>query len=730
MQKNPVNRDPEKISPAISEANAPAAAPTPPLARREPVEHILHGDRRVDQYDWLRHKGSPEVLAYLEAENAYTAVVLKPTQDFQEKLYQEMLGRILETDLSVPYCLRGYLYFSKTVEGKQYPYHYRRRDPLRPRAQDGVREAEPVREELLLDLNELAEGYSFLGLDAFEISDDSRWLAFSTDTTGFRQYTLYLKDLRTGETLPGHFERVASVAWAADNQTLFYTIENEFTKRPYRLYRHVLGSSHPDALLYEETDERFRVKIARTRSGGYLLATSASHTASEVRFLRAADPFAPFRLIAPRQDNHEYYADHHPGPLPGFGEELFFIRTNSAGRTFRLVAAPVRQPAPEYWRETVPSRPEVMLASAEAFQDQLVLLEREGGLPHLRIVDLRADAENALASSHRIEFAEPAYHASLGDNPEFDVSHVRFQYHSFVTPRSVFDYDVRTRERVLRKQQPVLGGYDPSEYVSGRLDATSSDGTRIPISLVYRRDTPLDGAAPLLLYGYGSYGISVPVSFNSNRLSLLDRGVIYAVAHVRGGGELGKPWHDAGRMKQKQNTFSDFIAAARHLIAERYTSSQKLAIQGGSAGGLLLGAVSNQRPDLFRVVLSQVPFVDVLNTMLDAGLPLTVGEYEEWGNPQISEEYFCIKEYCPYTNLERKAYPAMLLKTALNDSQVMYWEPAKYVAKLRSLKTDSNPLLLKINMGAGHGGASGRYDYLREIAVDYAFLLTQLGIRD
>jgi oligopeptidase B len=738
-----VNPDSKKISPAISEENAPEAAPTPPLARREPLEHILHGDRRVDHYDWLRHKRSPEVLAYLEAENAYTDVVLQRSLDFQEKLYQEMLGRILETDLSVPYRLRGYLYFTKTVEGKQYPYHYRRRDPIRTIAQGGVRKAlrvspaapsgeprEPAPEELLLDLNQLSEGHSFFGLDAFEISDDNHWLAYSTDATGFRQYTLYLKDLWTGATLPERSERVGSVAWAADNQTLFYTIEDAITKRSYRLYRHVLGSSDPDPLLYEETDERFHLEIKRTRSGGYLLLTSASHTASEVRFLRAADPFGQFRLITAREDNHEYYADHHPGPLPGFGEELFFIRTNSGGRTFRLVAARVAEPGPEYWREAIPSRPDVMLASAQAFKDHLVLLEREGGLPNLRVVNLRADDENVLASSHRIAFTEPAYNASLGDNPEFDVSHVRFVYDSLVTARSVFDYDVRTGERVLRKQQPVLGGYDPSRYVCERLAATASDGTRIPISIVYRRDTPLNGAAPLLLYGYGSYGISVPVNFNSNRLSLLDRGVIYALAHVRGGGELGKPWHDAGRMRKKQNTFSDFIAAAEHLIAERYTSREKLAIQGGSAGGLLMGAVTNQRPDLFRAVLSQVPFVDVLNTMLDAGLPLTVGEYEEWGNPQIVEDYLRIKKYCPYTNLERKAYPAMLLKTALHDSQVMYWEPAKYVAKLRTLKTDSNPLLLKINMGAGHGGASGRYDYLREMALDYAFLLTQLGIRD
>lgn len=392
------------------------------------------------------------------------------------------------------------------------------------------------------------------------------------------------------------------------------------------------------------------------------------------------------------------------------------------------MTAPADRPSRETWREIIPNRPEVMLCAAHAFKTHLVLFEREDGLPYLRIVDLTSGFPNAFAASHRIEFTEPAYHASFGENLEFDAGHVRFQFESFITPRSVFDYGVQSRERILRKQQPVLGGYDSSQYVSERLHATASDGARIPISIAYRRDTPRDGSAPLLLYGYGSYGISVPVNFSSNRPSLLNRGVIYAVAHIRGGGELGKPWHDAGRMKHKQNTFTDFIAAAEHLIARGYTTSNKLAIEGGSAGGLLLGAVTNLRPDLFRIVISHVPFVDVLSTMLDASLPLTVGEYEEWGNPQIADDYFCMKSYCPYTNLERKAYPAMLVKTGLNDSQVMYWEPAKYVAKLRTLKTDSNPPLLKTNMGAGHGGASGRYDYLREIAFDYAFLLAQLGM--
>ena len=698
-----------------------SGTPEPPVARRQPVEHVVHGDRLVDQYAWLRDKSNPEVIAYLDAENAYTDAVLRDTERFQEKLYQEMLGRILQTDLSVPYRLRGYLYFTRTEEGKQYPLHYRKRD------------AEGATEELLLDLNALAAGHSFLSLGSFAVSDDNSLLAYSLDTTGFRQYTLHIKDLRNGQTLTERMERVTSAAWAADNRTLFYTVEDETTKRSYRLYRHVLGAREPDALLYEEADERFRVDVERTRSGAFLLLTIASHTASEVRFLAATQPNADFRLIAPREDEHEYYVYHHPGTDDGRSGGIFYIRTNSGGRTFRLVTAAVDHPLRDAWREFIPNRPDVMLASAQAFASHLVLYEREGGLPYLRIVPLgaggRGRESDALASSRRIEFAEPVYNASPGANPEFVTDYLRFQYESFITPRSVFDYDLRSGEQILRKQQPVLGGYDPAQYVSERLHAAAQDGTRIPLSVVYRRDTPRDASAPLLLYGYGSYGISVPVSFSSNRLSLLDRGVIYAIAHVRGGGELGKPWHDAGRMHKKRNTFTDFIASAERLIDLRYTSSDRLLIEGGSAGGLLMGAVANMRPDLFRLVISHVPFVDVINTMLDASLPLTVGEYEEWGNPQIAEDYLYMKSYDPYSNLERKAYPTMLVKTSLNDSQVMYWEPAKYVAKLRTLKTDANPLLLKINMGAGHGGASGRYDYLREIALDYAFLLTQLGIR-
>jgi oligopeptidase B len=717
-----------------------------PTAAREPVEHVIHGDRRVDHYAWLKNRKDSRVREYLEAENAYTDAMMRSTEGFREKLYQEMLGRIQQTDLSVPYRLRGYLYYTRTEEGKQYPTYCRGKEGL-GEAQAVIGERE---EEVLLDLNEMAKEHTFLGLGMFEVSEDNNLLAYATDTTGYRQYTLEVKDLRTGRLWSsareggrvglgqdpprgaGTFraERVTSAAWASDNRALFYVTEDAVTKRSNRLWRHLAGQDAPDQLLYEEKDERFRMDVEKSRSSAYLFLVINSHTASEIRYLRADRPDGVFQLVADREEGHEYYVDHHPGSAPDPTGGIFFIRTNSGGRTYRLMTAPAVDPARPHWHEVLANRPDVMLSGVEAFRTHLVLLEREDGLPYLRIVDLTREAPSALAASKRIEFAEPAYHATMGTNPEFDAGSVRYQYESFVTPRSVYDYDVKTGEKTLQKQQPVLGGYDPSKYVSERLHATAKDGTQIPLSVVRRRDTLPDGSAPLLLYGYGSYGFSVPVAFSSNRLSLLDRGVMFAVAHVRGGGELGKPWHDAGRMQNKMHTFTDFIASAESLIARRYTSPKKLAIEGGSAGGLLMGAVTNLRTELFQTVVSHVPFVDVLNTMLDPSMPLTVGEYEEWGNPQVADEYFWMKQYCPYTNLARKAYPRMLVKTALNDSQVMYWEPAKYVAKLRTLKTDGNVLLLKTNMGAGHGGASGRYDYLREIAFDYAFLLGELGIAE
>jgi protease II len=779
-----------------------------PLAVREPVEHVIHGDRRVDHYAWMKDKKDPRVVAYLEAENAYADGEMKSTEGFQEKLYQEMLGRILQTDLSVPYSLRGYSYYTRTEEGKQYPIYCRKRA-----TSDQISDIRNQEEEVLVDLNELAVGHTYMGLAILEVSDDNHLLAYGTDTTGFRQYVLEVKDLRTGEMIPFRAERVTSAAWAMDNRTLFYVTEDEVTKRSNQLWRHEFGAQFRrregqetdnaetqsalsgaeeeagggdladlgrrspaplrgeggleagatrlgggetqeaearsqdgadmgrsnaaplqgetrDELIYEEKDERFRIDVERSRSGAYLFLECNSHTTSEIRYLRADSPFSGFQVVAEREDEHEYYLDHHPGSAEDEAGGIFFIRTNSGGRTYRLVTAPVEDPARTRWHEVIANRPGVMLAGLEAFRTHLVLTEREDGLPHLRIVDLTREAASALAASRRLDFAEPAYHATLGMNPEFDSEMVRFQYESMVTPRSVYDYDVRTGERILKKQQPVLGDFVMANYVSERLHAKAADGTLVPVSLVRRKETARDGNAPLLLYGYGSYGLAMPVTFSSNRLSLLDRGMVYAIAHVRGGGELGKPWHDAGRMHQKMNTFTDFISCAEHLIAGRYTSAERLVIEGGSAGGLLTGAVANMRAELFHVVVSHVPFVDVLNTMLDPSLPLTVGEYEEWGNPQLADDYFYMKQYCPYTNVERKNYPRMLVKTAWNDSQVMYWEAAKYVAKLRAMKTDENVLLLKTNMGAGHGGPSGRYDFLREIAFDYAFLLGELGIRE
>jgi oligopeptidase B len=547
------------------------------------------------------------------------------------------------------------------------------------------------------------------------VSDDGKRLAFSLDTTGFRQYTMHVKDLATGEWGPERVGRTGSIVWSADPSVLYYTVEDD-AKRQYRLYRHRLGAPHSsDELLYEEKDEHFSIGARRSLSKAYILMTSSSHTASEVYYLAADDPAGAFRLVAPREKDHEYYVEHHG--------DRFFIRTNKDAPNFRLVSAPVTDPRPANWTEVIPHRQGVMLEGMTCFANHYVLAEREGGLPQLRITDFRTGA------THRIAFPEPVYTAGSSTNAEYETTTYRYAYQSMVTPSSIYDYDMETRTSTLLKRTEVLGGYDPANYQSEQAWATASDGTRIPISMVYRKGLKRDGSAPMLLYGYGSYGNNTNPTFSSNRVSLLDRGVVFAIAHVRGGGEMGKIWHEQGRMMHKKNTFTDFIACAQGLIAQKYTASDRLVINGGSAGGLLMGAVVNMRPDLFKAVVAEVPFVDVVNTMSDASLPLTVGEYEEWGNPQIKAEYDYIKTYCPYTNTGARAYPAMLVKTSLNDSQVMYWEPAKWVAKLRALKTDRNPLFFKINMGAGHGGSSGRYDALHETAFNYAFILSQFAIR-
>ena len=683
-------------------AAAPAGAqgpPSPPVAERRAHVDTLFGDVRPDDYFWMRQKTDPAVRANLEAENAYADAVLAPLAPLRETLYREMLGRIRQTDLSVPYRDGGYWYYTRTEEGRQYPIYCRKRGSL------------DAAEEILLDLNRLAEGQTFMGLGAFAVSDDGNLLAYSIDSTGFRQYALFVKDLRTGQVLPDRAARTGSVAWAADNRTLFYTVEDA-AKRQYRLHRHTLGGS--DTLLFEERDERFRVGVWRTRSDAFLVLNVGSLTTSESWVLPADQPLGTFRLVAPRRQDREYDLDHRG--------DLFYIRVNDTGRNFRVVTAPVADPREENWREIVPHRPEVMLEGVDLFRDFHVLFERAEGLPRLVAVDARSGRSRA------IPVPEPVYTASPGVNREFDTPLFRYAYQSFITPSSVYDYDTRTGRSTLLKRTEVLGGYDPGRYISERVFAAAPDGTRVPVSLVYRRGLRRDGTAPIFLTAYGSYGSPSSVTFNSNRLSLLDRGVVVGLAHIRGGGELGKAWHDQGRMLNKMNTFTDFIAAAEHLVVRRYGSARRLAIQGGSAGGLLMGAVTNLRPDLFRAVVANVPFVDVINTMLDESLPLTVGEFEEWGNPRIEQQYRYMARYSPYDNLRRGDYPAILVTTSFNDSQVMYWEPAKYVARLRTLKADDDPLLFVTNMGAGHGGASGRYDRLREIARDWSFVLWQMGI--
>ncbi len=679
--------------------------PAPPVAKKDPRVTDIHGQKLVDNYFWLRDKPNPEVKAYLESENAYTDAVMKTTEPLQKRLYDEMLGRIKETDVDVPYPENGYFYYSRTEAGKQYSIRCRRK---------GSMEAQ---EEVLLDINALAQGQVFMNVRAFAVSDDGNLLAYTTDNTGFRQYALAVKDLRTGKLLADHAERVGSVVWATDNKTIFYTVEDKVTKRQYQLYRHKVGSTGPDDLIYEEKDELFNVGAARSRSKAYIFLFSGSYTTSEARYIPADQPMAEWKVLEPRKHGLEYYPDHNG--------DFFYIRTNDTGRNFRLVKTPVSAPGTQNWQEVVPHRPSVMLDDLDFFKDFYLSYEREYGLPQIRVTDLRT------GKSHRLEFPEPSYVAYSYINQEYDTTKFRYGYQSFITPQSIYEYDVKTGTSTLLKQQEVPGGYDRNRYQVERVFATASDGVKVPISLVRLKDAKLDGTGPFFLYGYGAYGISNDIFFNSNLFSMVDRGVVYAVAHIRGGGELGKPWHDDGRMMHKKNTFTDFIASAEYLVSHKYGSKDRLVIEGRSAGGLLMGAVLNMRPDLFHAAVVAVPFVDVINTELDESLPLTVGEFEEWGNPKEKPAFDYIISYSPYDNIENKKYPNMLVKTSFNDSQVMYWEPAKYVAKMRATRSDHNLLILKTNMKpAGHGGASGRYDRLHEAAFDYAFILTQMGLNN
>jgi oligopeptidase B len=674
--------------------------PDPPVAPKKPHEITVHGRTLTDDYFWMRDRADPNVTAYLKAEDTYAEAVMKPTAPLQDTLFQEMLGHIKQTDDTVPYRENGYLYYSRTREGLQYPIFVRRR--AAPNAPD----------EVMLDQNELAKGHEYTGLGGRSVSDDGNLLAYSVDFTGYRQYTLRIKDLRTGELLPDAIERVDDFAWATDSRTIFYVTEDPITKRHDKFWRHVVGATGSD-LLYEEKDEEFDLACGRSRDKAVVFLESAAKTSGEVRYVPADRPGDPLQLIQAREPMHEYDVDHRG--------DRFYIRTNKGATNFRVVTAPVADPSERNWKELIAHRPGVKIAGVDLFAGHLVLSEWEEGLQQIEVVDL------ATLTRRRVEYPEAVYAASVGPNAEFDTTVLRYEYQSLITPMSVFDYDMKAGASTLLKQTEVPGGFDRANYEAERVFATAADGTRVPISVAYRRGMKKDGRAPLLLYAYGSYGYSVSPTFSASRLPLIDRGVVYAIAHVRGGGELGEPWREAGRMMKKQNTFDDFIACAEHLVAQRFTSSDRLVIQGASAGGLLVGAVANKRPALFKAAIAQVPFVDVINDMLDATLPLTTGEYTEWGNPANKADFEYMLRYSPYDNVTKQRYPAMLVKTSLNDSQVMYWEGAKFTARLRVDKTDTNPLLLKVNFGAGHGGASGRYDALRETAFNWAFVLWQVS---
>jgi oligopeptidase B len=676
----------------------------PPRARVVPHELDAHGDVRVDDYYWLNQRDDPEVIAYLEAENDYLRRSLAHTEDLQQALFEEMKGRLKQDDASVPYREDGYWYYTRYEEGQEYPIHCRREGTL------------DAPEEVLLDVNELAVGHEFCAVRGVQPSPDGRLLGFGIDTVGRRFYTLRFKDLATGRLLDDVIpDMTRNFVWAADSRTVFYSRQDPQTLRAHRIYRHVLGGDPADdALVYEETDDTFSCYVTRTQDRRYLLIGCDQTLATEYRYLDASRPDGEWTLFLPRERDHEYGIDHL--------HDTWYVRTNWQATNFRLMACGDGDTSREAWREVIPHRPEVYLQAYELFRDHLVLLERADGLRHLRI--RRWDGSD----DHYLDFGEPAYMAYIGTNRESDTTVLRYGYSSLTTPWSTFDYDMDTREKTLLKEEPVLGGFDKTQYRTERLWATARDGTRVPISLVYRVGFRRDGTAPLLLYGYGSYGSSMDATFSSERLSLLDRGFVYAIAHVRGGQEMGRRWYEDGKLLHKKNTFTDFIDCGRYLVAEQYCAPDRLFAMGGSAGGLLMGAVANMAPDLWRGIVAEVPWVDCVTTMLDPSIPLTTAEYDEWGDPNVKEYYDYILSYSPYDNVTAQDYPAMLVTTGLHDSQVQYFEPAKWVAKLRRLKTDENRLLLYTNMEAGHGGATGRFKSLKETALAYAFLLDQLGI--
>ena len=679
----------------------------PPVAKKEPKVLKIHGYEITDNYAWLRDRAkdkNPEIVKYLEAENAYTEAHMGSHKPFVDNLYKEMLGRIKQTDLSVPYKLGDYWYFTKTEEGKQYPTY------LRGKAKDGSDA------EVLLDQNEMATGFKYFSIGSFEPSDDGNLLAFSTDTVGYRQYTLQIKDLKTGKLLPEKIERVTSQEWSNDGKFLFYAQEDAVSKRTDKIYRHVVGSTDADKLIFEEKDLLFGIGIGRSRDKQMLFISSFAKTMRESWYLPSTDPTGEFKLVSKRREGHEYGADYNNGE--------FYIVTNKDAENFKVVRAPGNDPSEKNWVDFIPYKPAVKVEDIDFFKDYVVVFERENGLEYLRVMDMKTRRAPA-----RIETPESVYTMGMSFNPEYDTPIIRYNYSSMITPGSTYEYDLKTRKSTLIKQQEIPSGYDKTLYETSRVWATARDGVKVPISIMMKKGTKLDGSAPMLLYAYGSYGASMPPNFSTARLSLVDRGMIYAIAHIRGGSELGERWRQEGRMFKKLNTFNDFVDSAKWLIEQKYTANDRLVIQGGSAGGLLMGAVVNQAPQLFKAAVVQVPFVDVMNTMIDADLPLTTEEWIEWGNPRDDKKAWdYMVQYSPYDNVKAQNYPNMLVEISLNDSQVPYWEGAKFTAKLREMKTDNNTILLKTNMGAGHGGSSGRYDRMKEVAFDYAYALTQVGI--
>jgi oligopeptidase B len=675
-----------------------------PVAAKKPKTLTIHNDTRQDPYYWLNERENPEVLEYLAAENTYLDTMMSHAASFRQKLYDEMVGRIKQTDMSVPYKDNGYFYITRYEEGQEYPIHSRRK---------GTMEAP---EEVMLDVNQLAKGFDYYAVSGRSVSPDNTLLIYGEDTLSRRIYTLKVKNLVTGELLPDVIPHTAGNAtWAADNKTFFYTTKDE-TLRENRIWKHTLGTpTKDDQVVFDETDETFSTFVYKTKSKKYIVIGSSSTLSQEYRILEADQPNGKFRIFQPRNRKLEYDIEHYG--------DIWYVRTNKDAQNFRLMKTPEHATGMENWTEVIPHRNDVLLENMDVFNDFLVLSERKAGITQLRVIP-------KTVSEHYLEFGEQAYVVSTTTNPEFNTDLLRINYQSLTTPATTYDYNMRTHEKTLLKQQEVMGGFNPADYKSERIMVKVRDGAEVPVSIVYHKNTPINGTSPCLLYGYGSYGISMDPNFSATRLSLLNRGFVFAIAHIRGGQEMGRQWYEAGKLMNKKNTFTDFIDCGIYLKANKYSDPQKLYAMGGSAGGLLMGAVLNMAPEMWGGVIAAVPFVDVVTTMLDESIPLTTGEFDEWGNPAEKEAYDYIKSYSPYDQVEKKNYPPLLVMTGLHDSQVQYWEPAKWVAKLRDMKTDNNPLLLSTNMEAGHGGASGRFRQFKDIALEYAFLLDLAGKMD